>query len=144
LRQFEHCTDFRVSICSYQHWYHNILNNPIKLAWLLCPIQDYEQSLKPLLVQIAERYNEILNLDIYDEKGKPVPALVKLVLRAMEQVEGRLLGSPVHRTENKNLNVLFGPRAESAEEKIQRLRVELAENRRRREEEFAQRHGPRD
>jgi hypothetical protein len=92
-------------ICTYQHWYHNVLGNPAKVAWLLCPLQDFETSLEPLLTRIAERYDEIINLDIYDAKGKPDPALVKLVLKAMEQVEGRLRGTPVQKSENKNLSV---------------------------------------
>ena len=92
-------------ICSYQHWWSNVLGNPTKVAWLLCPLQDFETSLEPLLVRIAERYDEIINIDIYDAKGKPDPALVKLVLKAMDQVEGRLRGAPTQRTENKNLSV---------------------------------------
>jgi hypothetical protein len=92
-------------ICSYQNWFTNILGNPAKVAWLLCPLQDFEQSLEPLLARIAERYDEILNMDIYDAKGKPDPALVKLVLKAAEQVEGRLRGAPVQKSENKNLNL---------------------------------------
>jgi hypothetical protein len=87
-------------------------------------------------------HNEILNLDIYDEKGKPVPALVKLVLKAMEQIEGRLLGFPVHRSENKNLNVLFNPPQEPPAQRYERLRQEISERRKQFEEDFHRRHHP--
>lgn len=93
------------NICSYQHWWQNVLNNPAKVAWLMHPLQEHEDMLKPLLARISERYFEILNMDIYDSEGKPVPSLVKALLKAMEQIEGRVCGEPVQRSESKNLNV---------------------------------------
>lgn len=91
-------------ICSYQHLWQNILGNPEKLAWLLQPLQEYEDLLKPLLVRVYENYSEILDMDVHDEDGRPVPALVKAKLRAMEQIEGRLCGEPVRRLESKSLS----------------------------------------
>jgi hypothetical protein len=127
-----------VNICSYQNWYHNVLNNPNKLAWLLCPIQDYEDALRPLLLCVPDRYAEILNLDIHDESGKPVPSLVKLVLRAMEQIEGRLCGSVVQKVESKSLGIFLRPTPETPRtvgEREERLR-QLQERERLWEEKF--------
>jgi hypothetical protein len=92
-------------ICSYQHWWSNVLNVPEKLAWLLCPLQDYTRSLEPLLVRIAERYQEILDMDVRDSKGRINPALLKIQVETMKAIEGRLLGAAVQRTESKNLSV---------------------------------------
>src|ERR1035437_6862493 len=95
-------------ICSAQHWYQNVLGNPEKLAWLLVPLQEYEQSLEPLLALSTERLFEILNMSIYDTKGNPVPALVKLVLRARDQLEGVLLGNSARPIVGKNLSPFVG------------------------------------
>src|ERR1035437_8789590 len=92
-------------ICSYQHFYQNLLQVPAKLVWLLQPLKEYEESLEPLLIKIAERYSEILDMDVRDSKGRPNPALLRIQLDAMKTVENRLRGGAVQRTENKNLNV---------------------------------------
>ncbi len=92
-------------ICTYTHWYQNVINVPEKLAWLLQPLQEYSQSLEPLLSRISERLFEILNMDVTDAKGKPNPGLLKIQVEAMKMIEGRLLGNPIQRTENKSLSV---------------------------------------
>ena len=92
-------------ICSYTHWWANILRSPEKLAWILQPIQDYEKSLEPLLPRLTERYHELLNLNIYDKKGTPIPALVRCLLEAMKMIEYRVKGTAVQKVETKNLNL---------------------------------------
>lgn len=92
-------------ICAYQHWYHEIINVPEKLAWILQPIDEFERQLEPLLIKISERYQELINLNIYDKKGQVIPSVAKIVLEAMKGVEYRLKGAAVQRVENKTLSI---------------------------------------
>lgn len=45
-------------ICTYQHWYHNVINNPLKMAWLLSPANELglrpEHFVGPLLERLVE------------------------------------------------------------------------------------------
>jgi|GEM_PF-3572735 len=55
--------------CSYTHWYSNILGNPLKLAWILSPLNELMSSLAPLKFQILNGARKILDLPISDENG---------------------------------------------------------------------------
>jgi hypothetical protein len=92
-------------ICSYANWHQNMLSVPEKLAWLLCPLRDFQQSLEPLLVCMVERYWEIIKLPFYDKKGNVIAGNVKAVLQVSKQVEDRLLGSAVQRSVNQTQSV---------------------------------------
>lgn len=114
-------------ICTPQHWYQNVLTKPEKVAWLFSPLQEYEQSLEPLLVRVAERYDEIINMNVYDEDGKPNPALVKLVLKASELVEARLRGAAIQRVESKTLSVSLRKSSNSSEMSMEEIERRLAD-----------------
>jgi hypothetical protein len=92
-------------ICSYANWHQNMLSVPEKLAWLLCPLRDFQQSLEPLLVCMVERYWEIIKLPFYDKKGNVMTGNVKAVLQVSKQVEDRLLGGAVQRSVSQTHSV---------------------------------------
>ncbi len=92
-------------ICSYANWHQNMLSVPEKLAWLLCPLRDFQKSLEPLLYCMVERYWEVMQLPFYDKKGNVIAGNVKAVLQVSKQVEDRLLGSAVQRSVSQNQSV---------------------------------------
>ncbi len=92
-------------ICSYANWHQNMLSVPEKLAWLLCPLRDFQKSLEPLLYCMVERYWEIMQLPFYDKKGNVISANVKAVLQVSKQVEDRVLGSAVQRSVSQTQSV---------------------------------------
>jgi len=82
-----------------------MLSVPEKLAWLLCPLRDFQKSLEPLLYCMVERYWEIMQLPFYDKKGNVISANVKAVLQVSKQVEDRVLGSAVQRSVSQTQSV---------------------------------------
>lgn len=109
-------------ICSYANWHQNVLSVPAKLAWLLQPLRNYEKCLEPLLAVMVERYWEIIQLPIYDEKGSVQVSSAKLILQLGKQIEDRLLGSSVQRIASQTMQVPAKPKDEFSqrpEESIQ-------------------------
>lgn len=98
-------------VCSYQHFWQNVLGRPEKLAWLLQPVRDYEEMLEPLLLKAQERLYEIVTLDFKDKRGRPIPSLVRVLLDTTKMLENRLRGGSVQRLESKNLNVQVEPKS---------------------------------
>lgn len=92
-------------ICSYANWHQNVLSAPAKLAWLLHPLRNYEKCLEPLLVVMAQRYWEIIQLPIYDDKGNVMVSSAKLILQLGKQIEDRLLGSSVQRVASQTVQI---------------------------------------
>ncbi|MBY0472623.1 hypothetical protein K2X30_15770 [bacterium] len=92
-------------ICSYANWHQNMLSVPEKLAWLLCPLREYQKSLEPILYCMVERYWEIMQLPFYDKKGNVISGNVKAVLQVSKQVEDRVLGSAVQRSVSQTQSV---------------------------------------
>lgn len=92
-------------ICSEQHWYGHFLKDKARVAWILSPARNYEQELESLLPLVAAKAHEILTIDYRDDRGRPVPGLLKLVLQAAKLVEDRVLGAAVERVESKSVSV---------------------------------------
>ena len=90
-----------VGICTYQHFYHNVLNNPYKLAWLIQPYADYEKEIEPLIMKSVERLNDILNLPIIDDKNKVDSKAAKVLLDAIKLVDSKMQTSQVEKPESK-------------------------------------------
>jgi|GEM_PF-2625347 len=103
-------------ICSYANWHQNMLSVPAKLAWLLHPLRDYEKCLEPLLAVMVQRYWEIIQLPIYDEKGKVMVSSAKLILQLGKQLEDRLLGSSVQRIASQTMQVPTQPKDEFSQQ----------------------------
>jgi len=54
-------------VCTKEFFYHRIVKNPTKLAWIIIPPVDYEVNLRELLHRGLSRLTEIINLPIYTE-----------------------------------------------------------------------------
>lgn len=91
-------------VCTYTHWHVGVLGNTKKLAWLLRPVRQYEELLTPLLQKAAERYADILALDVHDEHGKPIPELAKIVWEAIKGLEVRTRRVPREPDEQEPVN----------------------------------------
>lgn len=78
-------------ICTYTHWYQNVLNRPEKLAWVVRPASTFQEALRPVLMMIARKYAQIISMDFTDKNGKPDIPTVRCILDAMNRVESRVL-----------------------------------------------------
>ena len=76
-------------ICTYQHFYHNILNNPLKLAWLIQPYSDYQKELEPLIMKSVERLNDLLNIPIIDSKNEVDARAAKVLLEVIKLIDSK-------------------------------------------------------
>jgi len=109
------CTMIFQGFCSYQYFYDKFLKDPLRLAWMLTPMLDYQERLEVILSGLHEKLYEISDIEIYKLKtGRNgtckreihIPA-AKLVMEAIKMIEDRVLGTAIQRTSqtNKNLNI---------------------------------------
>ena len=117
-------------ICGRDHWYW-ILKQPERVAWLILPFKQYEMMLEPLLYRAIDCFEDILNMPIYDEKGRPNPSAAKVVAQVAARIEDRLRGTPMQRQAslNVNYNSAAKPTTETSDpsERMKELDRELAE-----------------
>ena len=93
-------------ICSGQHFYR-LIENPLKLAWIIQPVTEYKRSMETLLAKAIERVDEILHLPLYNDKGRPDAKIAAVVLAAAKQVEDRVKGMAVQRIHEKSERTLI-------------------------------------
>ena len=77
-------------ICTYTHFYNNILKKPYKLAWILSPILGITNSLISFQSLIIEKINEILQADICYINGKPNNKVIEAKVRVFEVITEHL------------------------------------------------------
>ncbi len=98
-------------ICTQQYFDQKFMNEPVCVAWLLCPPANYVIALEEMLSQSQSRLREILELDPVTEHGEINLKLAELQFKIHLAVESRLKGSTVQRAQvisehrNTNLNV---------------------------------------
>lgn len=86
-------------ICSRQWFYYNIMSNPLKIVWLLTPIQNAQDLLDESFYFCMKKVrDEVLTMPV-TEKSAPI------ILKALEFFTNRSLGPVVQRIEQKSMNV---------------------------------------
>lgn len=96
----------------------NICRNPIKFSYIVCPIIKYDARLNTILrANAVEVIREIMDAPMTDSNGFNIK-LARLKLAAIKQLEDRTLGTPIQKSEIKqmNLNVNTGPTNRSVED----------------------------
>jgi hypothetical protein len=94
-----HCARIYEGICSHQNFYTNLMKNQYRVAWLLQPINSYQDLLEESLYFAYKRIrNEVLTMPI-TEKTAP------LMLNAFKMLADRVMGPVVQRMESKAFNV---------------------------------------
>jgi hypothetical protein len=113
-------------ICSYQHLFHGIFNNPIKLTWLLLPLQETQAALSAYSILILNRLREILTADWKNTDGSINHSLVKTWLHILRTIHtlpqntSSHLGQIHSSTSDRSLNALS---MEELNEKLRDLRT---------------------
>lgn len=93
-------------ICTDTYFYNYFLKNPSKLAWMIRPLQVYQKEMEAILHRCTERLWDLVNIEITNPRTKKVdPKLADIVLKTVTQVENRVHGMAVQRTEQKSMNV---------------------------------------
>lgn len=117
--------------CTDGYFYASFLKNPKKVAWLIRPMQTYKRDCEAILHFGTERLKEAMTIP-FKVKGKWQPKNVEIFAKLLKQVEDRVHGMAVQRTQNssKSLKVVVNQRAtiaESEAELLARLRQLEAE-----------------
>lgn len=73
-------------ICTYTHWFNNILNNPKKLAWMISPCSDVKNGVAELKHWLLHKIREVLSLSVTNADGSPNQAIIKEVIKCTEVV----------------------------------------------------------
>jgi hypothetical protein len=101
-----------------------IMKHPLSMAYILKPVMRYEAKLNSLLSEYGTKViREILDQPCVKMDGGFDTNLANLKLRAIKQLEDRLQGTPIQRTETKELKVSIG--GEMSIEEINRRLQEL-------------------
>lgn len=117
-------------------FYKHIITDPIKLAWILSPPQNYMNALNFALMTATNRMIEICELPLVNEKGEWDPATVTKMGRILENfhryvrgINGDIVNPPMEgrrpgqRMSERKIEEARPP--ESAEDKVTRLQQEI-------------------
>jgi hypothetical protein len=78
-------------ICTYTNLYNHFLSNPTKIVWLLTLDDDNKSRLNSVETDLLKKLEQILLLQIYDEKGRPNHKSIDQVIRATALIYGVLI-----------------------------------------------------
>lgn len=104
--------------------FRDIYSHPLKLAYITSPIIKYEARLNSLLrISAINIVKEILDAPMYDESGAIDTKIATLKLKVVESMQNRMLGTPVQKSEVKQMtvNIDSGTSARSVEEIQKRI-----------------------
>lgn len=96
--------DFCRGICTPSYLY-SIASKSALLLWIIKPKQSYSREMESILSRGIERLWELIEIPIYNEKNKVDPRLAGIVLQAIKQVEDRVQGMAVQRTQSVSVNI---------------------------------------
>lgn len=94
-------------LSSQMYFQRNILENPLKLAYILSPPQKYQYKMREMLDIAHKRMREVLTLPIIDRKGQPNTKLIGEIVKIAILLENRVMGAVKQQVEvrTKSLNV---------------------------------------
>jgi hypothetical protein len=116
------------------------LQDPEKLAWILCPPASYDNMLEEALARGLGRINEIIDLPLYNNSGEVDERIATLILKAVAFLDIRKHGMPTQKidstTRQLNVNITkrdmkqlgSHTRIEDLDAKIKKLESELGPN----------------
>lgn len=104
--------------------FRSIYTHPLKLAYIITPIIKYDARLNSLLrANSINILKEILDAPMYNDDGSINDKVARLKLSALKQLEDRTQGTPIQKSEIKQLSVNIdnGATAKSVEDIQKRI-----------------------
>lgn len=92
-------------VCSRSLFYAQYLDDPERVAWLLCPPVDYTMKIQEALDFGTDRMREILAMDPHDAKGRPNVKLMELQAKIWALMDQRIKGAYTQRIEQRSLSL---------------------------------------
>lgn len=70
--------------CTYQHAHELFTADPLFLAWIFQPVENFHQNVEPLLSDLCEKVSEISRLPLIDKRGRVISRNANLILRTVQ------------------------------------------------------------
>lgn len=123
-------TNIYQNICSREYFYAWILDQPLRLAYMIRPPQEYMLRMRSLLDMGLKRFEEILRLPIMTKKVMPNGSSVRVVdtkligemVKIVALVDNRVKGSVVQKVQidQKSINMNMNYEAPKSYDEIQK------------------------
>ena len=118
--------------CSESAFYA-LVDNPNRLAYILCPPADYIVMLKEAHGAGLEKLREVFSARILDEEGYLNPKAADIVIKAFALLDARLKGAVVQRVDQRVLTANVSPASQNGQTgmppNMEALEIELAKTR---------------
>ncbi len=69
-------------LCTYTHWFNNILNNPVKLAWMVSPCMDISYGVREVRHWLLGSLHKVFTTKIVDSNGNPNINVIRELVKA--------------------------------------------------------------
>lgn len=113
--------------------FYNLIENPIRLAFILLAPTDYIVTLKEAHEAGLDKLRELLSAKIIDDEGYMNPKAADMVIKAFALIDARLKGAIVQRVDQRVVTASVGGGGTSAVQTIPQdmalLEAELAKTR---------------
>lgn len=109
------------NFCSDHYFYHKMITNPKKVAWIICRPAHYMMSLEASLDNGRRSIKKIMAMKIFDDNGNIKPKEAGIFLKAYEMLDNRVRGSVIQRIEQKSVHYRADD-ADKASDELKRLR----------------------
>lgn len=109
-------------IMSMENFYHKVLKNPDRVAWMIKPPEEYMISLEASLNHGKNNLDKIMKMNLFDEQGNLKKNEASIFLKAYELLDNRVKGAVIQRIEQKTASLHVHQKVDQEE-----LRKELDE-----------------
>lgn len=92
-------------VCSEAYFRQKVLTDPLRVAWLIHPFEQYANKIDAVLFDSIDRLWQFVRMDVSGPDGRECPRRVEVVHKIIVDLMNRRMGMAVQRTENKSLNV---------------------------------------
>jgi len=125
-------------VCAGSYFWQRICANPVKLAYILNPPNDYRLGMEAILSEgLKVMYRAMRANNIINEQGNIVDAKnLEAILKIVDKTIVAIHGMPVMRHETKALNVNVNQQPVQPERSIKDLENELRELKAKREKQL--------
>lgn len=83
--------------------FYDLLNNPVRCAYLFTKPQNFMVENIILLDKAKDRIEQILDLPIFDEKGKPIGAVITAKIKMFSLLSDRVHGKSIERIQQHQM-----------------------------------------
>jgi hypothetical protein len=107
-------------VCSREHFYKNIVGNADRFLWILQPPEEYMLKMRGLLEIGLNRFAEILQLPIVNDRGAADTKLIGQVVQIVSLLDNRIKGAVPQKlyVEGKSYNMNVNYEAPKSYEEI--------------------------